>query len=80
MVIGLILFAILGLTVGYTVASPVAWFVLLVPVAFALITALVSGLDGSQILVLALALAITAGAVVVGRLIDRAFSGGEESS
>lgn len=81
MVIGLILFAILGLTMGYTIPGLGAWVALAVPVAFALITALVSGLDGGQLVVLAVALAITAAAVLAGRLLDRYFSGrGEQAS
>jgi hypothetical protein len=74
-IIGLVLFAILGLTMGYAVPGWAAWFALAVPVAFAIVTALLEGLDGSQLLVLVLALLITAGAVVAGKLLDRQFSG-----
>jgi hypothetical protein len=73
-VIGLVLFAILGLTMGYTVPGWAAWSALVVPVAFAIVTALLEGLDGSQLLVLFLALVITAGAVLAGKLLDRQFS------
>ena len=80
MVIGLILFAILGLTMGYTIPGWGAWLALAVPVAFALITALITGLDSGQIVVLAVALGVTAAAVLAGRLLDRTLSGGGEQA
>lgn len=73
-VIGLILFAVLGFTLGYAVAGRGAWFGLLVPVAFALITAFASGFDVRLLLVLLLALAVTAVAIIAGALLDRYLS------
>ncbi len=80
MVTGLVLFAILGLTMGYTVPGPGAWLALLAPVVFAIFTALQSGLDAGQLLLVLLALAITAVAVLVGKLLDGQFSRGREQS
>lgn len=71
---GLILFALLGLALGYAVPSRAAWLALLVPIAFALLTAFLQGVDGRLFLVLLLALAVTAGAVIGGRALDRYFA------
>ena len=71
MVIGFLLFFVLGLTLGYAVRGPGAWAALLVPVAFAILTALGQGVDARLALVLIASLAITAAAIVAGRLLDR---------
>lgn len=73
-VIGLILFAVLGFTMGYAVAGRGAWFALLVPVAFALITAFASGFEIRLLVVLLIALGVTAAAIVAGALLDRYLS------
>ena len=80
MVIGLVLFAILGLTMGYTVPGRGAWLALLAPVGFAIVTALSTGLDGSQVVVVILALVITAVAVLAGKVLDGQFTRGREQS
>lgn len=77
---GLILFALLGLALGYAVSGPAAWSALLVPIAFALLTAFIQGIDLRLFLVLLLALAVTAAAVIAGRALDRYFSEREERS
>jgi hypothetical protein len=70
-VIGLILFAALGLALGYALPGRAAWLALLAPIAFALLTAFSQGVDERLIIVLIVALVITAAAVVAGRLLDR---------
>jgi hypothetical protein len=71
---GLILFALLGVALGYAVPGPAAWSALLVPIAFALLTAFVQGVDLRLFLVLLLALGVTAAAVIAGRALDRYFA------
>ncbi len=80
MITGLILFFLLGLTLGYAVAGRAAWAALLVPIAFALLTAFIQGVDGRLLLVLLLALAVTAAAVIAGRALDRYLSERETGS
>ena len=71
MVIGLILFALLGFGCGFAIRGPAAWLALLVPVAFFLLTAFLRGIDGYLLLVLAISLAITAASILAGMLLDR---------
>lgn len=71
MVIGLILFGVLGLAAGYAIENRAAWFALAVPVLFALWSAFTSGVDGRLLVVLIVALGVTAAAVILGRLLDR---------
>ena len=80
MIIGLVLFAILGLTMGYTVSGAGAWFALLAPILFAAFTAFATGLDGGQIVTVLVALAITAGAVLLGKLLDGQLTRSSEQS
>jgi drug/metabolite transporter (DMT)-like permease len=77
-VIGLVLFAILGLTMGYTVPGRGAWLALVAPVAFAIVTLVSTGLDGSQVVAVILALVITAVAVLAGKVLDGQFTRGRE--
>lgn len=73
-VLGLIFFALLGFTLGYAVAGRGAWFGLLVPVAFALLTGFTSGWEFRLLVVLFIALLVTAAAIIAGALLDRRLS------
>jgi hypothetical protein len=70
LVLGLVLFAVLGLALGYSVPGWPAWLGLIVPVAFAILTTFLKGFAVSILLVLVLSLAVVAGAILAGRAID----------
>ncbi len=70
LVVGLILFALLGLAVGYAVPGWPAYLTLLVPLAFAVLTTLTKGFQVSYLLTLALSVVVIVAAILVGRLID----------
>ena len=64
--IGLLIFIALGFVVGWAVAHPAAWAVLLIPVAFALVAG-----DDVDIVLAILGIALTALAVLAGRVLAR---------
>jgi hypothetical protein len=70
-VIGFILFMLLGFGFGFAIRGPAAWIALAVPVVFALLTAAVQGIDGRLLLVLVVALVLTALSIIGGRALDR---------
>lgn len=70
LVIGLVLFAALGLALGYTVPGWPAWLGLIVPVIFAILTIFLQGFAVSILLVLVLSLLVMAAAILAGRWID----------
>lgn len=70
LVIGLVLFAALGLALGYTVPGWPAWLGLIVPVIFAILTIFLQGFAASILLVLVLSLLVMAAAILAGRWID----------
>lgn len=72
MLIGYILFALLGFALGYAAPGWTAWLALLVPIAFAALTAFNTGVEAQLFVALLIALLITAGAVVLGKLLDAA--------
>lgn len=71
MIIGFILFMLLGFGFGFAIRGPAAWIALAVPVVFALLTALVQGVDGRLFVVLLIALVLTALSIIGGRALDR---------
>lgn len=71
MVIGFILFMLLGFGFGFAIRGPAAWVALGVPIVFALLTAAVQGVDGRLFVVLAIALVLTALSIIAGRALDR---------
>ena len=73
MIIGFLLFFLVGLALGYATPGLGAWFALLLPVAFAAIAAFSDGVTAELILKLVIGLVITAAGIVIGRLIDRHF-------
>lgn len=77
---GLVLFALLGVALGYAVPGRAAWLTLLVPIAFAILTAFLQGADLRLLLVLLVALGVTAAAVIAGRALDRYFAEREQRS
>ncbi len=70
LVIGMILFALLGLALGYAVPGWPAYLALLVPLAFAVLTTLLAGFKISILLVLALSVVVIVAAILLGRLLD----------
>lgn len=70
LVIGLILFAALGLALGYAVPGWPAWLGLLLPVAYAVLTIFLMGFAVSILLVLVLSLLVMGAAILAGRWID----------
>ena len=70
LVIGLVLFAALGLALGYTVPGRLAWLGLIVPIVFALLTIFLQGFMISILLVLVLSLLVMVGAILAGWAID----------
>jgi hypothetical protein len=64
--IGLLLFIVAGLVIGWAVNHPAAWAVLLIPIAFALLAG-----DDVDIVVAILGIALTALAVLAGRMLAR---------
>lgn len=70
LVIGLILFAALGLALGYTVPGWPAWLGLLFPIVYAILTIFLKGFAISILLVLALSLLVMGAAILAGRWID----------
>jgi hypothetical protein len=79
-VIGFILFILLGLTLGYAIPGWTAWLALLVPVVFAALSALSTGIDADLLVSLVVALALTAAAILAGRALDARTSRREESA
>ena len=71
MVIGFILFMLLGFGFGFAIRGPAAWVALGVPIVFALLTAAVQGVDGRLFVVLVIALVLTALSIIAGRALDR---------
>ena len=69
MVIGLILFMLLGFGLGFALSVPRGLVALLVPILFAALTAFTKGIDGRLIVVLLIALALTAVSVILGALL-----------
>ncbi len=71
MILGFILFMLLGFGCGFALRGAGAWLALLVPVIFAALTAFVSGATTQLLIRLAIALALTAVSILAGRLLDR---------
>jgi len=70
LVIGLILFALLGFALGYAVPGWPAYLGLLVPLAFAVLTVLLTGFKVSILLVLALSVVVIVATILAGRALD----------
>lgn len=71
MILGFILFMLLGFGCGFALRGGAAWLALLVPIIFAALTAFVSGATTQLLIRLAIALALTAVSILAGRLLDR---------
>lgn len=68
MIIGIVLFAFVGLVFGYGVRGLLAWAIpLSLPLAFAVGTVLANGFDDLNWIAFIVGLAATAGSVVAGR-------------
>ena len=70
-ILGFVLFMLLGFGCGFALRGGAAWLALLVPVLFAGLTAFTSGASGQLLVRLAIALALTAASILAGRLLDR---------
>ena len=70
MVIAFLLFLLAGVGFGYAAAGIWKWFPLVFPLLLALAAALGEGLDGTLLLRLVVALALTAGGVILGMVLD----------
>jgi hypothetical protein len=69
-VVPYLLFALAGFGFGYAAAGMWKWLPLAFPLLLALGAVLAHGVDGALILRLAIALALTAGGVIAGMLLD----------
>ena len=69
MVIPLILFMLVGFGLGFALSLPGGFLALLVPILFAALTVFTKGIDGHLIVVLIVALALTAVSVIIGALL-----------
>lgn len=72
--IGLILFALLGLGLGFAAPGWTGWLALLAPILFLLITIYSDGLEARLIPLLVISLAVTAAGVLAGKALDLSFS------
>lgn len=72
--VGLILFAILGLGLGFAAPGWTGWLALLAPIAFLLVTIFTDGFEARLVPLLIIALAVTAAGVLAGKAIDLSFS------
>ncbi len=70
LITGYILFALLGLVLGYAAPGRYAWLALLAPVGFFFLNAFTTGVDGGLVVMFLIALAITAAAVLAGKALD----------
>lgn len=73
-IIGLILFALLGLGLGFAAPGWTGWLALLAPVLFALVTVYDDGFEARLIPLLLISLAVTAAGVLAGKALDLSFS------
>jgi hypothetical protein len=71
MVVGVILFALIGFAAGYALSWPWPLLVLIIPILFALLA--LSDFGGTWVVRLIISLAVTAAAIVAGRLIAERF-------
>jgi hypothetical protein len=69
-VVPYVLFFLAGFGFGYAAAGVWKWLPLAFPLVLALIAALNEGVDGTLLVRLAVALAATAGGVVLGAVLD----------
>lgn len=70
MIVGYVLFFLLGLTFGYAIESQVAFVVLLIPVLLAVGAILFEGFAGVVLVRLVVALAVTVVGVLLGKLLQ----------
>jgi hypothetical protein len=68
-IVAYLIFFVAGLVFGGVIASNWAFSVLAVPVILALASAAANGVDGYLLLTLLLALIVTAGGVLLGRVV-----------
>lgn len=73
--VGLILFALLGIAMGFAAPGWTGWLALLAPVIFLLITVYGDGFEARLIPLLVISLAVTAAGVLAGKALDLSFSG-----
>ncbi len=73
-IIGLILFVILGLALGFAAPGWTGWLALLAPLGFMLVTIYADGFEARLIPLVLIALAVTAGGVLGGKALDLSFS------
>jgi hypothetical protein len=71
-VIGYVLFALMGFAFGYIVPGPAAFIPVIVPILLFISTAITEGTDSDLLVRLVIALVVTIGATVLGRVVARA--------
>jgi hypothetical protein len=74
-VAGFVLFAVAGLGFGFAAPGRAKLIPLLIPLVFAIGAFLIYGLEGAIILRLVIALVLTGGAILAGRLLEERFGG-----
>jgi hypothetical protein len=69
MIVGFILFFIAGVAFGFAAPGRAAFLAVLVPILLAMVDAFANGVDGHLVLTLVVAIVITIGGVVLGRML-----------